>query len=310
MIKYYLQFICVAWLLASDFPSVRAAQPGPATADVFGTVEKISQPVGPHWLWVYDTNFISFSDGRAHLIDGDSGRYLGSLNTGYVHSKLNLPASYREIYSVETYYSRHVSGVRTDLVRVYDPVTLTLIEEIPIPVKRATTIPRLSNSSLSENDRFLLIFNLTPATSVSVVDLRARKFVGEFEIPGCGGVYPARGYRFMSLCGDGTLLVYSIDESGTVVEKKRTDVVFDAGNDPLIEYAIPYKDGWMFNSMESRIYRIDTTGAQLRFHEPWSLVSDRDREAGWRIGGMQQLAINEAHDLLFTIMHHGHEGYL
>ncbi len=41
------------------------------------------------------------------------------------------------------------------------------------------------------------------------------------------------------------------------------------------------------------------------FHEPWSLLDDTEREQNWRTGGMQQIAINEKHSLLYSIMHQG-----
>ena len=62
-------------------PLVSAADMAPLNADKFGIIEKVPATPGPHWLWLYDTNFIAFSDGRAHLVDGDTGRYFGSPNT-------------------------------------------------------------------------------------------------------------------------------------------------------------------------------------------------------------------------------------
>lgn len=156
-------FSLTAIICLSASPGVYS-ESEPVPTDKFGVVEIVPAKPTAHWLWIYDTNFISFSDGRAHLIDGDSGHYFGSLNTGYVHAKLNLPSHYREIYSAETYYSRHVGGTRTDLVRVYDPINLSLLAEIPIPNKRATVIPRTTNNALSEDNRFMAVSNLTPAT--------------------------------------------------------------------------------------------------------------------------------------------------
>ncbi len=273
--------------------------------DEFGLVEKVPAQPAPHWLWIFDPNFISFADGRAHLIDGDSGRYLGSLNTGYVHARLNFPPSYREIYSAETYYSRHVGGTRTDLIRVYDPINLSLIAEIKIPDKRATTIPRLHNTTLSDDGRFMLVFNLTPATSVSVIDVEARSFVGEIEIPGCALVIATGGMRFLSLCGDGSVLLYQLDKHGRLIEKKRSQPFFDADKDPILENGVRYRNQWLFPSVEGLLYSIDISGDELVFPEPWSLLDEQDRNEGWRTGGMQQIAVNAAHGLLYSIMHQG-----
>ncbi len=277
----------------------------PVAVDKFGIVETIDAKPGAHWLWVYDTNFISFSDGRAHLIDGDSGHYFGSLNTGYVHAKFVLPSHYKEIYSAETYYSRHVGGTRTDMVRIYDPVKLTLIDEIPIPNKRATVIPRTTNNALSEDNRFMAVSNLTPATSVSIVDLQTRKFVGEIELPGCTLAIPAGGLRFFSLCSDGSALSYTLDNKGKLAEKKRSKPFFSVNKDPILENGVRFGDEWLFPSVEGMIYGVDVSGEKLVFAKPWSLLDEKDRKEKWRTGGMQQIAVNQSHHLLYSIMHQG-----
>ena len=51
-------------------------------------------------------------------------------------------------------------------------------------------MPMLAQARLTDDDRFLLIYNYTPAQSVTVVDVPARKFVGEVDIAGCALVYP------------------------------------------------------------------------------------------------------------------------
>jgi methylamine dehydrogenase heavy chain len=273
--------------------------------DKIGVVEKVSSKPTAHWLWVYDPNFISFSDGRAHLIDGDSGYYIGTLNTGYVHAKLTLPSHNREIYSAETYYSRHVGGTRTDLVRIYDPINLSLIDEIKIPNKRATTIPRLTNTGLTDNNRFMAVFNLTPATSVSIVDLKIRKFVDEIVLPGCALSIPAKGMRFLSLCSNGAAFTFTLDDKGKLLNKQRSEPFFNVEKDPILENAVRYKDSLLFPSVEGMLYTIDISKGKLGFPVPWSLVNDEDRAEGWRTGGMQQIAVNESHALLYSIMHQG-----
>lgn len=301
-IFHVLASIAVFGLLYSHIVS---SETSPVKIDEFGTVEKVPAQPTAHWLWVNDPNFISFSDGRAHLIDGDTGHYFGSLNTGYVHAKLVLPSHYRQIYSAETYYSRHVGGTRTDLVRVYDPINLTLLDEIKIPNKRATTIPRTTNNALSEDDRFMVVFNLTPATSVSVVDLQERKFVGEIELAGCALAIPAGGMRFLSLCSDGSALSFRLDKRGKLAEKKRSKPFFDIDKDPVLENGVRFQNTWLFPSVEGMLYSIDISGSELAFPTAWSLLDEKDRSEGWRTGGMQQIAVNEPHALLYSIMHQG-----
>ena len=273
--------------------------------DKFGVIEKIPSEVSPHWLWVYDPNFISFGDGRAHLIDGDTGRYMGTLNTGYVHLHLTLPTHYKEIYSAETYFSRHYSGTRTDVVRVYDPENLVPLAEIEIPAKRGTVFPRKNNAALTEDNKFMAIFNFTPATSLTVVDTNERKFIADIDTPGCSLVLSGGGYRFLSICSDGTALKFNLAADGKDATKVKSSAFFDMKKDPITEDPVRYKNQWLFASIGSMIYSIDFSKEQLTFPKPWSLLNDAERKDGWRAGGAQQLAINEQLGLLYSVMHQG-----
>jgi len=113
---------------------------------------------------------------------------------------------HREIYLAETYYARGVRGERTDVVTVYDATTLRPLAEIGIPPHRAEWYPGNGANALSDDGRFMAVFNLTPATSVSVVDVRARHFTAEIATPGCAVVYAAGPRRFVMLCANGGLL--------------------------------------------------------------------------------------------------------
>ena len=53
-------------------------------------------------------------------------------------------------------------GVRTDVVTVYDAHTLRPVQEIGIPPKRAEYFPGDAANALSDDGRFLAVFNLTP----------------------------------------------------------------------------------------------------------------------------------------------------
>ena len=66
-----------------------------------------------------------------------------------------------EIYVPATYYSRGTHGTRTDVVEIYDPTNLAWQGEVVIPPKRATNAVALAHAALSDDDRFLAIFNWT-----------------------------------------------------------------------------------------------------------------------------------------------------
>ena len=171
-------------------------------------------PAPKHWVWVNDFVFPHMTDGSAYLVDGDTGRYLGTLSTGYGFAGVVLSRDGKIIYSPETYFSRGTRGTRTDVVTLYDPGTLGVVGEIPIPPKRSSNLPMIANAVLTDDDRFLLIYNFNPGQSVTVVDTKTRQVAGEIETPGCALEYPTGPRSFFTVCGDGSLLLVTLDEHG------------------------------------------------------------------------------------------------
>src|SRR5580704_15321157 len=68
--------------------SVRAELP--SDSEHGPQVASLPVPASKHWVWVNDFVFPHMSDGLAYLVDGDSGRYLGTLSTGYSFAHLIL----------------------------------------------------------------------------------------------------------------------------------------------------------------------------------------------------------------------------
>jgi len=217
------------------------AQAGALPNDPLGAVRKLGAPA-PHWMWVNDLVFPHMPDGQAYLIDGDRGTVLGQLSTGFGFIRLVIPQDHKVIYSPETYFSRGTRGTRSDVISIYDPGTLSPLGEIPIPAKRAFNVPVMANVELTDDDRFLLVYNFNPAQSVSVVDTRARKFVGEIETAGCALVYPTGPRSFFSTCADGTLLDVRLNDNGTLAHQERTSRMFDVSKDPATEKAVRVAD--------------------------------------------------------------------
>jgi methylamine dehydrogenase heavy chain len=264
----------------------------------------LAVPASKHWVWVNDFVFPHMADGMAYLIDGDSGRYLGTLSTGYGFARVVLSRDGRLVYSPETYFSRGTRGKRTDVVTLYDPATLNVIGEIAIPAKRASNLPMMANSVLSDDDRFLLIYNFNPAQSVTVVDTVTRKFVREVETPGCALIYPTGPRSFFSVCGDGSLSLVELDDKGAA-HQKRTQPLFNMAADPVTEKPVRIADTWYFVSFAGRIHPVQAGPQQASVGESWWLSSDAERKSGWRPGGIQQLAANPQKSLLYAIMHRG-----
>ena len=280
----------------------RAAEPVPE--DPLGGVKTLPAP-SPHWMWVNDFVFTHMSDGQAFLVDGDSGTMLGQLSTGYGFNRVLVPKSQDVIYAPETYFSRGNRGARTDIIAVYDYRTLSLIEEIAIPPKRSSNMPMMGNAELTDDDRFLLIYNFNPAQSVTVVDARERKLVGEIETPGCALVYPTGPRSFFSICADGSLLDTRLDEKGGVALQRRTSRMFDAVKDPISEKGVRSGNRWLFASFDGTIHPIEIAASGLSAGRTWSLFDAQERAQSWRTGGLQHLAIHEDTQRLYAIVHQG-----
>jgi methylamine dehydrogenase heavy chain len=159
------------------------------------------------------------------------------------------------IYSPETYFSRHMRGTRTDVVTIYDGRRLAPVAEVSIPPKRVSSMPTPANARLTDDDRFVLVYNFTPAQSITVVDTRTRKFAGEVDTAGCALVYPTGPRSFFSLCGDGAALSVRLDEVGKAASRARSAVLFDPIKDPVTEKGVRDGISWLFATFAGEIRR-------------------------------------------------------
>lgn len=289
--------LAVALVLAATV----AAPATSRAADPMGEVVSLPAQPGPHWLWVGDALLR-----RAAIVDGDSGAFLGQVPGGVGIIAPLRARDGREIYLAETYYARGTRGARTDLVTVRDATTLQPLAEIEIPPKRGEYTAWVGGSALSDDGRFVAVSNMNPATSISVVDVAERRFAGEVETPGCALVYAAGPRRFFSLCGDGTALVVTLGERGEVLSKTKTERFFDAGGDPVMEKPVRRGDEWLFVSFAGVVHPVDVSGDALRFGETWKLLGDAD--AGWHVGGMQNLALHAPTGRLYALMNQATSG--
>jgi hypothetical protein len=228
---------------------------------------------------------------RRHGRDGLLGTITsGSPGVGFAILPLVSP-DHREVYLAESYFSRGVRGDRTDVVTVYDARTLQPLNEVVLPPKRAEYFPGNASSALADDGRFMAVFNLTPMTSLSLVDARARTFVAEVATPGCSLVYAAGPRRFFMLCANGEALLVTLDESGAA-SVARSARFFDPQTDPITEKAVRHGNEWLFVSFDGVIHPVDVSGDGFRPGEPWPLFDDADKHAAWRVGGGQLLALH------------------
>jgi methylamine dehydrogenase heavy chain len=259
-------------------------------------------PATPYRVYLNDAAFPHIIDGKLFIIDGERLKLEGMLSTAYVaHTALSPDRS--EIYTATTYYARLNRGERFDQIDVYDAITLKLKAEIPLPGKRALALAYKGLIRSSANGRFIFVQNATPATSVSVVDRQAGKFVTEVPTPGCWAIYtPATvSDRFSSLCGDGTMLTVVLDEKGNAVGRKKSAPFFDPDDDALFISGEQSGDRFFFASFKGRVQPVDIGGDVAVPAPAWRLVPATS--STWRPGGYQLMALHEKSGTLFVGMH-------
>lgn len=259
---------------------------------------------GKKWFWTYGPGVPFELDSRAYLFNAE-GDNLAQMNNGIWINSLQFDHQRNEILAIETYFSRGSRGDRSDMVSVYDPKTMAFKEEIAIPPKRMTSVKSTGVTALSDDNRFLIITNYTPAQSISVVDLETRQYVTEIETPGCSVVYPAGNRDFYAICGNGGFLQIRLDDTGNPILKKRHAPVFDPVDDFLTIAASRHGDTWYFVSFDNNVHAIRMDADGVSVSKKWSLVSDEERADNWRISGMHHTAIHQKSGRLFMLMHQG-----
>jgi len=298
MKKSFLMGGALLFALGATAADVAPLQPEQAS------VEKLSAP-SPHWIFVYDINFLGYLDSKVYLFDGDSGSMLGMLSTGAWGNAVEFAPDFSAIYVPEMYYSRGSRGERTEVVTTYDTKDLKAVGEVIIPPKRATGRAHRAYQGISDDGRFVYVNNMTPATSVSVIDVVAQKFVGEIENAGCNLIYPTGNRSFMSLCGDGTVQRVQLDEQGNLKSKTHSEKFFDPDKDPLTEKASRYGDTWLFISFDGYVHPVTFTGDKIKVGKRWSLFNDSERAQNWKAGGGQFNAVHRALGRLYVAVHQG-----
>jgi len=283
--------VCVAVVATAARAELAAETPG--------GIQRLGTPQA-HWVWVGDVILE-----RVQLVDLDAGAYLGEIHAGYGMSQPLVPRKRPEVYVPATYYSRRVRGDRTDVFGIHDARTLAPIAEVPLPPHRAIDNFTLAHATLTDDERFAAIFNWTPATSLSIVDVEARTFVGEIPIPGCSLVYALGDRRLFSLCADGSLLVVNLRDDGTLDTAARTEPFFEPIDDPITEKAVRIGDRWIFASFAGRVYEVRASADGVAIDEPWLLDAAPAEGVAWRTGGIQHLAVHAESKRLFVLMHHG-----
>jgi methylamine dehydrogenase heavy chain len=251
---------------------------------------------------VLDIAINHIADGKLHIVDGDTLKYLGVIGSGFAGQTV-LSNDKKEIIIATGYLTRGQRGERADIVEVWDADSLQFKYEVTIPNKRAMALSYEGLLRLSADSRWLFVQNATPGTSLTLVDMRAKQTVGEIEMPGCYGVYPSESNpsRFASLCGDGTIATVTLDDSGSVASRSSTQKVFDPDEDAWFVSGKQDGDRYHFVSFKGNLATVNVAGEEAVVESTWSLVPAADRKKAWRPGGYQPLAFSNGR--LYVAMH-------
>ena len=157
---------------------------------------------------MHDLAFGSLIDSAFSLVDIETFRCMGLLSTGQF-ATVSHSLSRQEFYVGETIHNHGVRGQRQDILAIYDFANLSLLAEIDLPPKLANTVVNKASTTVTGEQRFLLIWNRNPSTSITVIDLDARAIINEIPTPGCTPTYPDERRGFIMLCGNGTCSAFN-----------------------------------------------------------------------------------------------------
>lgn len=302
--KIVLSAMRVAALMSLGVAAPAADFPTPLPAETIPRVETLPPKYPATWA------FLNYTGDRIELrnVGSDSREVKGELQA-HDSATLLVAEQRPELYVIDTVWSRGARGARTDFITVYDKQTLNAVGEIVLPGgKRALITAMEGLTTFTDEQRMELVFNFTPASSVTVVDLVNRRVLGEIEIPGCSLVYPTGGRGFSTLCASGTLLSIKLDAAGAVAGRAESKAFNPLDSDPLFTASTTVGGIRYFPSLHGRIQPVDMRADDVRILGDWPLVTAAEASAAWRPSGWQILASDES-KLLYVLMQAGaHEG--
>ena len=297
--------IC-AWFAATATGAGAASAefPTPLPAETIPKVETLPAKYPTTWA------FLNYAGDRIEIrnVGSDTREVKGQLQA-HDSATLLVPDKRPELYVADTVWSRGSRGTRTDFITIYDTHTLNAIGEIVLPgAKRALITAMEGLIAFTDDQRMALVFNFTPASSVTVVDLVKRQVLGEIEIPGCSLVYPSGTRGFSTLCSSGTMLTVRLDANGAVAGRSESKAFNPLDKDPLFTASTVVGGLRYFPSLHGRVQPIDMRGDDVKILPDWPLLSAADEKEQWRPSGWQIVAGDEQ-KLLYVLMQPGaHEG--
>lgn len=303
--RRFLATATLALALAGTLSASAAAAPVASVEPEESDVSKIPAPQ-PGWFYLNR----GFTSAATAIYDTATGKMIGQVETPELTDLAFDPAG-KFYYVSSSIWTKGNRGTRQDYVSVYGSEDLKLVTDITIP-GRLLVGGHQNNFVVSTDGKTGYVYNMSPASSVQVIDLVARKFVRSVELPGCAALVPVPGVGLSALCSDGSMATLSL--SGKKSEITRSEPFFAASDDPIFDNFIadPAK-GQMIMLSYSGLVTTATLGAKPVIAPSWSLQEAAGVPKGttqpsvvnWYPGGVQQMAYHRASGQLYVLMHMG-----
>ncbi len=300
-------------LAAAASPAIAAENrfPQPLAEESLPSVAKLPATWPQSWVTVHDFHFNAILDGRIAVVDtADPVQPLKGLVRAAQFANALIAKDKGEIYTAETFYTRLTRGERTDAITIWDTATLQPKGEIVLPGgkrQQSVTYPHLFQ--FTNGGKWALVANFTPAQSVTVVDLAARKVLGEIDLPGCSQIYPTGERGFTSLCADGSLFSVALDANGAAASSKSVQKVQDIDNQPLFSTPAMVGTTAWFVSFHGMIQGFDLSGTVAKpLPGAFSVGSADGGAPEWRPGGWQVINSDASGKLYVLMSPYGKEG--
>ena len=262
----------------------------------------------PSYIFAHNMNFYSIIDGNINVIDvaSDTLEFKGMINAAQMASFAQSKKR-QELYVAETYYSRGTHGERTDVISIYDNSTLNLKEEIVLPGnKRALNVIQKGSFQLIDDEKYAVVSNFTPASSVSIVDLTSREVVQEIPTPGCSLTFSLSGAAFATLCANGGVSSFVLE--GEEIIQSMSEPFNDVENDAMFLKSAQIQNVRYFPTYTGNVRPVNVGGQEAIPLKPWPLVTESEKKDNWRPSGWQVITSQVNGNLFVLMQKDGHEG--
>lgn len=262
--------------------------PPPLPVEPTGVIETLPKRYPPEWFLIQDSAFFHMSDGKVYVIDTSKEtvgeQVQGMFNNSLMGNILQIP-SRGEIMSIETFHSRGTRGDRMDVLTIWDTVNLAPVAEVMLKSgDRFMGMPQRVVMQTLNDDLWLAIFNFSPSTSVTLVDLDQREVINTIAIPGCSFIYGNGDMGFSSVCADGRMLTVILNDDGTERSREHSEVFFDSDDSPIFERPARVGDVAFFPTFDGRVHPVALAGAPAKPMTPWPLYGQG--EETWAPSGI------------------------